>query len=271
MKKVRNDEQKRMTLEMLLYLDKLCRDNNIKYSLCGGTLLGAIRHKGFIPWDDDADIFLMREEYNCLLRLLRTESKYKLLTPDTKNYFYTYSKIYDPRTILKTSYKFDSGYDSGIFIDIFPIDNIPDDEVESWDFYNNLKKLKNNMLCSTSFYYSGTTMMTTIAKLFLLTREHFKVRNTEASVWKRRLTSEIQKYDGKASHFKGVIPSRYGMKERLGKSVFEKTNDILFEGYKLMVISEFDTYLTALYGRYMELPPLKKQKREHKYYTIYWR
>lgn len=118
-------QQHRM-LEMVVELDRVCRKHNIPYFLYGGTLLGAVRHNGFIPWDDDLDVGLLREDYLRLLKVLPEElpSHIVLQSNDTDpNYFYFFSKLRDRRSLLEEECTYDRVFqERGIFIDIFPFD-----------------------------------------------------------------------------------------------------------------------------------------------------
>ena len=103
MKKIEIDEQKKIMVEILEYFDKVCRENNINYSLIGGSLIGAIRHKGIIPWDDDIDVILTRENYLKIISLLEKENdnRFKILTQNTCNdYSFPFPKLIDKRTYV---------------------------------------------------------------------------------------------------------------------------------------------------------------------------
>lgn len=95
-------EVKECELNILIYIDQLCKKNNINYTLGYGTLLGAVRHKGFIPWDDDIDIILVNDEYKKLLKVLYKDknSQYRVLSPKDEGYWYSYAKVTDSRTLI---------------------------------------------------------------------------------------------------------------------------------------------------------------------------
>ena len=121
-------EMQHIALDVLIYLDKVCSKYGLKYFIVDGTLLGAVRHKGFIPWDDDIDVWMPRADYDRLADVIRQdgEKKYKFCTPqNTKKFIYPFGKLIDVRTGLldDTSAK----CEIGVHIDVFPYDGLPGD------------------------------------------------------------------------------------------------------------------------------------------------
>ena len=113
-------------LEMLKYIDSVCKKHNIKYWLCSGTLIGAVRHGGFIPWDDDIDIAMPREDYERFFveYPLHSSGKFKLLSYRDKSSIYPFFKVVDPRTVVFEKYV-NPRYQTGVWVDIFPLDLLP--------------------------------------------------------------------------------------------------------------------------------------------------
>ena len=121
MKKLTLDEVKKIQLEILAYIDSFCKKNNISYFINYGTLLGAVRHKGFIPWDDDIDISMDREHYNMFIEKFNQDSsKYKILSLDTdKAYFNNFIKVVDTTTKIVDNRNYKT-FSCGVCFDIFP-------------------------------------------------------------------------------------------------------------------------------------------------------
>lgn len=121
-------QQTRMT-EMLLCFDEICKRNNIPYWLCSGTLLGAVRHKGYIPWDDDLDVEILRKDYKRLMEALKRElpDNYDIQNAETDSgYFFCFAKMRDKRSWLEESNRYDRIFEKrGIFIDIFTYEKFP--------------------------------------------------------------------------------------------------------------------------------------------------
>ena len=130
MKKLTLDEVKKIQLEILAYIDSFCKKNNISYFINYGTLLGAVRHKGFIPWDDDIDISMDREHYNMFIEKFNQDSsKYKILSLDTdKAYFNNFIKVVDTTTKIVDNRNYKT-FSCGVFVDIFPMDKFNDKKI----------------------------------------------------------------------------------------------------------------------------------------------
>ncbi len=139
------EEFKQIQIDILLAINKFCNEHNIKYSLACGTLLGAIRHKGFIPWDDDIDIYLLREDYNKLITVFPSllDGKYSLNSLERNPLWNRpYAKAFDTQTIEIEAVR-NNVPNMGIGIDVFPIDDVPDDDAEWKQFDKSRRFLQN--------------------------------------------------------------------------------------------------------------------------------
>ncbi len=262
------DEAKEKMLEMMCYIDKVCRDNNIKYSLAYGTLIGAIRHKGFIPWDDDMDIMLTRDNYDKLIEIIKKDDKYDLL--DIRNGFLAnYSKICHKNTIgieHTKLMKLPSEVDMGIYIDIFPIDNLP--EV---GYKRHMKKILFYMrlLQTNSFkryFISPSLIKVTIKSIVFLPLCIISKIYT-----KKRVINKIdylqKKFNNTKTDYIGI--ASFGYCERYKKSWFDEYIDVKFEDYNFMLVKEYDKVIRVCYDDYMTIPDEKDRKIHLTYYKWY--
>lgn len=155
-KKLSLDQVKETALQLLIYVDRICEENDLKYSLYYGTLLGAVRHKGFIPWDDDIDIVMLRPDYDKLLSILAKDETYLLLDQSTRpDYRYTFAKLVDSNTYLEST-QFYSGEDPelGVFLDIFPLDGVPENQEELVLYRNELNQDKAGIMYTIKDMYA---------------------------------------------------------------------------------------------------------------------
>lgn len=267
MQKINLDELKKVQLDVLNEFHNICINNNIKYSLGCGTLLGAIRHKGYIPWDDDIDVYLLREEYEKFAKIYTslTEGRYKFVSLETdKKWCHAYGKFYDSETMLiepKTRYE----PNIGINIDIFPLDNVPDSE-SAWKKYNKKRKFLQLLL---------TSKITKIRKDRSFAKNCFIMflKLIAIGVSARRLGEMASKY---AQKYDGVDTSRVFetvqgiyIKSPFRVSCIEEVQLHQFEDKCFYIMSGYDEYLTVSYGDYMTLPPVDK-RRTHHFVDAYW-
>lgn len=255
MRQLSRYEIRQIQMNVLQEFHDFCIKNDIKYSLCAGTLLGAIRHKGYIPWDDDIDVMVPRRDYQRLLKLYNSDNYTLYHYSKQKSFMLSYAKLCDNSTLLEEGCVFESDY--GVDIDIFPLDFFPDTIEESEQWVNRLKRLK----------YIRNRKNVKVSK----NRSLFK--NVQVILF-RILTSPIpmrwlvkkvdtiaQLYSYKTEGFVGNMTNGYGMKERNPMS--KQLIDIEFEGRSFKAIANYDVYLKGLFNDYMTLPPLDKRVSTH--------
>ena len=139
---ISKEDQKKRLMKMITFLEEICKKYNIQYFLDSGSLLGAIRHQGFIPWDDDLDIILFREDYDKLVTLLQNTYPYKVIDHHyTEGYIMPFAKLVDSTTKLVNN-KIIETNELGLFIDLFPIDNIPDNWIKKKLYFNEIWYLR---------------------------------------------------------------------------------------------------------------------------------
>lgn len=249
------DKIHKIELELLIEFDRICRKNNIVYSIDGGTLLGAIRHGGFIPWDDDADVIMNRSEYEKLINViddeLDTDKFYFQDMNRTKGYRWGYGKLRRKDTVFMRLDQEYMPYDQGVFMDVFVCDNVPNNKI-SRSICN-----FNSFLFRKIFYSKvGVNISKGLPKIaYLIVSKipenllknvycmYVKKRNKKHTDWVKCLTFP-------------ACNNTYGYKREWYEDVIE----IEFEGYKFLGSRKHDEYLSFLYGNYMEFPPIEKRK-----------
>ncbi len=248
-------------LQILKFVHKICVENNIRYSLDGGTLLGAIRHKGFIPWDDDIDIFMPRPDYDKFLLVMGQQNNqdFKCLHfGKTENYYYRFAKVVDLNTKVQEADNIDVP-ELGVFVDVFPFDAIDVEnadkiikkvkKIHKYAGYSALKSLKN---------VSGNKLTKAVK---YITYPIFKMIGWKH--WCKKFDKFVRKIDyDKYPHLMAYSGINF-KKNIIPKAFFDNLIDVEFEGTQFKAIKEYHTYLTQLYGDYMVLPPKEKQVCHH--------
>lgn len=243
-------------LEMLQEVDRICKKCNIRYNIIAGTLLGAVRHGGYIPWDDDADVALLRPEYEKFRKACETElDKEKFYFQDnrnTKGYRWGYGKLRRRGTVFMREHQEHMPYAQGVFIDIFPLDKVPNAYpvrvLHNFQCFC-IRKLLWAEVGKKAEKRVGMRMLYRLLSripLKIIYRRYYRLMhfwNSRQSKWVRILTFPT--------------PNRaYGYP----KKWYEKSRDIVFEEIVFKGIHNYDDYLRFKFGNYKELPPPKKRK-----------
>lgn len=260
MRKLSIEEAKKLELDILDFIDSFCKEHGINYCINYGTLIGAIRHKGFIPWDDDIDLSMTRENYEKFIQLFsEKQSRYKLLSLETDDqYFNNFIKIVDPTTkIIDT--RNTKTYDSGVFIDIFPMDTFNDTKVVDVCY-----KLESFKLLSFSKYknivYGDSKLKDLIRTLFWLL-----LRPVSPRFFANQIEKQIQRYRVENGKYIAFIPSKAKEKEIFPRDMFDELIETPFEHLVLPAPKHFDTVLKQFYDDYMTVPPKEKQIYIHEF------
>lgn len=228
---------------------RICEKHGINYYLSDGSLLGAVRHKGFIPWDDDMDIAMKRNDYNRFLELCEQEidkQKYFIQTESSEEqYCFAFAKIQLKGTEIIEDFSKNVKIQHGIFLDIFPYDNLPDKKWKrKWMLWKN--RLLKNMIWVRCGYGTEQQKRTIIYKVFRLLGMFFSIRFLKKMRYKL-----ITKYNGKMSKY--CFSSDYP-DIPLRNSWFDDSSDYEFEHRQFTSFSQYDIILKKLYGDYMKLP-----------------
>ena len=253
MKELTLEECKQISLEILIDIADYCDKHGITYFLAVGTLLGAIRHQGFSPWDDDIDIMMPRPDY---IRLLKEyDGKYRILKPEAGLLYY--AKAYDPTTV---KYEADTDYRKnkaiGVDIDIFPLDGIVNDQEVIDKLYKKECFLEMLLRLSNQPIFLRKNPLKAINRIV---PRIIGSRNIVKMIEKNAMT-----YDYDTSDY--VIRMRWspnGFTGALPKSVFEKST-AMFEGHEFCIPTGYDEFLTAFFGDYMRIPD-EDERVTHKF------
>jgi lipopolysaccharide cholinephosphotransferase len=271
MKELSIEEIQRGSLEIMKKIDEICNQLNLNYFLIYGTLIGAIRHKGFIPWDDDLDIMMPRPDYDKLIEYFIKNEKelYPLKLFSNKNnnrYPYMISRISDVRYHLVVENEDDYGI--GLFVDIYPIDGVGNNAKEN-------KKVKIKAKYLVSLCYLSTRQKcvkdNTKTKLRLMLKFpaflYAKARGKK--YFENKLNDIVAKHPYKSCTYVGCTTWCPDMeKEVFPKELLEKTIVVPFEQYHFRIPENYDKILRQVYGDYMELPP-EKDRIGHHHYKAY--
>lgn len=264
MRRLNTEEVKKIQIEILDVVSSFCEENNINYWLDSGTLLGAIRHKGYIPWDDDIDIGMLREDYDKFAELFnQSNDRYRFVDIDnTPDFYVAFAKIIDTNTLLYEPDK--NGNKLAINIDLFVYDNAPDDDRLVKKMYN-----KRDRLRTIALFSKNSNVL-----------ENDSIKN---KILKRVLHLLCMPFSREKCLKKMIVNSKRFSKqetERVGnftcvvrlasdKRIFDSFVSVPFEEKHYKAPVGYDKWLRDLYGDYMKLPPVEKQVTHHLYEAYY--
>ena len=243
-------------LEMLEEVDRICRKCNIHYNIIAGTLLGSVRHNGFIPWDDDADVALLRPEYEKFRKACRTEldtARFEFQDHrNTRGYRWGYGKLRRKDTLFVREHQEHMPYRQGIFIDIFPLDHVPDNYF--------MRCIQNfECFCVRKILWSKVGMA---ADKSFCKRQIYKILNRipEKQIF-RYYHHMVCRAGRKQTRMVRILlfPTPNG-EYGYYRCWYENSQDMMFEGKVFQGIKDYDSYLSFKFGNYMKLPPVHMRK-----------
>lgn len=254
MRKLDLKETQGCLFQILVYVDKVLKKYNLNYSLAYGTLIGAARHKGFIPWDDDLDIVMPYSDYLKMLKIPEfndTGNRYTLHYEQTEsNYGYPFAKIEDNTTICKFKKTLDKG---GAFLDIFPMTPLPGKDNKI--YAKRMEVLHNRLAFINS--KSDNSLKNVVHYIVSPLRKYYR----------NKMENEAFKYNT-VKEAKFLTDSTWG-DDRLGQAVpkewFENYTNLEFESTKFKVISEYNSWLEIIYGNWKKLPPKEERVGHHEF------
>lgn len=260
-----------MQLELLGVIDKICDENNIRYSTAFGTVLGAVRHKGFIPWDDDIDIIMPKEDYDQLIEILKKECPkgYYLLMPDINiEYISLVTKLVKEGTLFIPEIEKQMKCKRGIGLDIFPLNNVADNETErkkqfrdAWFWgrimflkgiakpdipYKGMKKRLAEFVCCCVHY---VLVLFHVKQTYILKKYLDAVTRYNHLDTKKVTSFEDANFENNIIELNQIFPCAR----------------VPFENIMINIPKDYEEYLTRVYGDYMQLPPVEDRRNHYPY------
>ena len=262
------EEIKQVELELLKKFRDVCKENGFNYSLMGGTLLGAVRHGGFIPWDDDIDIIMPRPDYERFTEYCKThKTDFELLSVETDDgYAYLFGKVMDPTTELVETVGNRNKLDLGLYIDIFIYDGMGNTEEEALKNFNK-SRFHRELLVA----YNWKTYFRSKTRAWYYEPIRFAFFLMSRVINHKKLVKAIEKkyknLDFYSCEYVGNLCSDKRERSIIKRSEIDTYTTLIFEGEEFSVFSGHKTYLTNMFGDYMQLPPEDKRVTHHSFFA----
>ena len=276
MREITVEELRKIQLDILKSFADFCEENGLNYYLSGGTLLGAVRHKGYIPWDDDIDIMMPRKDYEFAMKNYCT-SIYKAISIENyKDYWDLAGRIIDSRTLLNIAYE---KKPTGVYIDVFPIDGVPKNRLaQRFEFAIEyllimlnrstvLKRQPSHLYKNTNLASHIKNRFRTIVKYLMITL----MGSTNPSLWVRLIHYVARRYPFDTNRQVAVaVLGNHGTHEIVSGQVYRDKILLPFENQSFWGPVGYDIYLRQIYGNdYMSIPPVDKRISNHNF-KAYW-
>ena len=258
-------ELKRIETNILIHVHEFCEKNSLRYFLSGGTLLGAVRHQGFIPWDDDIDIVMPREDFMLFIKAFKND-QFSVLKPGDRGYFYNFAKVVDTRTsLMEEGVKGIPGY--GVYIDVFPIDGMPSNENERLMHFSQLNEIRKNI---HRFSAQKPKIRKNVIRLLNEEKNYIWSLSADLNKYQDEYLKCALQYPYNECEYIYMSGGAYGIKEIYEKRLFSSSILVQFEGKSFRAPALYEEYLTLTYGDFMKLPPADKQVSHHHFAAYYF-
>lgn len=272
MKELSNYDTQKNALEILKYVTGICEQLSLKYVLAWGTLIGAVRHQGFIPWDDDIDIAMPREDYDVLIKFFMDNkdaiSDYSLYSIyNREDYYYLVTRVASTSTLIVPNNKTNMNQaNHGVFIDVYPIDCCGQDYSEAMSFFK--KQMRLEFLRSEAirgrFKKTETSIIKTMAKIPV----YFYAKMRGYKYFQNKQQKNVMKCGNGSNSYFCCWCGTGGMNaEKLifSDNFFSERVKTLFEDSVFFIPKSYDRILRQVYGDYMALPPVEERTGHHEY------
>lgn len=263
-----NQLQKKL-LGILSWFHDYCVKENLRYYVVGGTMIGAARHKGFIPWDDDIDVAMPRSDYNRLIALFQKSNnrldKYILETidSDAPDFLYTFGKLYDLTTTMTEKLKKECR--RGVYLDIFPLDGVGDSLEEAQRYYKKIDRWNMFLMTRVCTVRKGRSIYKNMSIIVSRLLPEFIVNDKEIA---RKIDNMCKTKDFDKCKYVCNCSSRYRGREIIEKRLLGKPTEYEFEGITVWGAEKCDEYLTHMFGDWKKLPPKEKQVAHHDFIEL---
>ena len=265
-----NEQKREMTLsqikqtelDILRYFKAFCEKENIRFFLSNGTLLGAVKYGGFIPWDDDVDVFVPRKDYDRLMHIFPDTERYRLFSFEReKHYRFPFAKLCD-MTTEKVEDNVNNGVTLGVDIDIFPLDAWEDD----YRLACKQAEQVNQQIRWLAFLKCRKAQSVNPAKRYLKSIVLSAAPYACGPLIHRMCCVARRNESNPSPKWLGCVSwCIYGRREIVPAEVFAQTTPVLFEGDQYPAPAGYDAYLRSLYGDYTQDPPKEKQITHHRF------
>lgn len=267
-------EWKRIITDVLREFHDLCHRYNLTYYGTGGTAIGAVRHEGFIPWDDDIDVSMPRPDYDRLIEICKNADLggFELVGPhNTRNYPVPFIKFCNKNTTLIEMKSIPCV--TGLYIDIFPIDGTSDDVDEAYRLKKRYERIWNKLeaISNHSTFVEYVSLLTNPHEWgrFITKTVGFFFRPLLRTLFLNRLETIAHRYSYENAHNVIVYSGSYGKREIMPKNIFEGERIIFpFENTEIPLAHGYKEYLTRIYGNFMELPPIEQRVSHHHHAVV---
>ena len=246
-------------LETLKVFDAFCRKHDIKYSLYAGSLLGAVRHKGFIPWDDDLDVCMSRAEYDRFITLWGKEPPEGYILQNKENtpaYWQSFSKIRKDHTTFLQEEREAGKYHTGVFLDVFPLDRIPDGKWQRMAYKWHCMKYQ--LLTREFVPPKGRAVVRMGSAVILACTPKSRREKIRQNTLKK-----ITRYNGQHDLEIAAIETMASLRKPFEPDMLDEYIDLPFEDGQFMCFAGWDDHLRRKFGDYMQLPPEEERAWRH--------